>query len=113
MGAQGGKGGDRQSEEEQNGVFMACGGTIGHCPLWGCCPKAIIMSKTVFKGLLDETLCNLLGCIQAEQYRFSLVHLRKIIVYVIREVQEHHRNVELHLYRKVCLLVRPSTFELS
>ena len=29
-------------------------------------------------------------------------------MYVIREAQEHHRNVELHLYRKVCLLVRPS-----
>ena len=41
------------------------------------------MSKTVFHVLSDETLCNLLGCIQAEQYRFSLVHLRKIIVYSI------------------------------
>ena len=27
-------------------------------------------------------------------------------MYVIRESQEHHRNVELHRYRKVCLLVR-------
>ena len=32
-------------------------------------------------------------------------------MYVIREAQEHHRNVELHLYRKVCLLVRPSIFK--
>ena len=29
-------------------------------------------------------------------------------MYFIREAYEHHRNVELHLYRKVCLLVRPS-----
>ena len=29
-------------------------------------------------------------------------------MYVIRDAQEHHRNVELHLYRKVCQLVRPS-----
>ena len=29
-------------------------------------------------------------------------------MYVIREAQEHHRKVELHIYRKVCLLVRPS-----
>ena len=29
-------------------------------------------------------------------------------MYVIRKAQEHHRNVELHLCRKVCLLVRPS-----
>ena len=29
-------------------------------------------------------------------------------MYVIREAQEHHRNVELHLYRKVCQLVRLS-----
>ena len=26
-------------------------------------------------------------------------------MYVIRKAQEHHRNVELHLYRKVCQLV--------
>ena len=32
-------------------------------------------------------------------------------MYVIREAQEHHRNVELYLYRKVCLLVRLSFFE--
>ena len=25
-------------------------------------------------------------------------------MYVIRKAQEHHRNVELHLYRKMCLL---------
>ena len=31
-------------------------------------------------------------------------------MYVIREAQEHHRNVEFQLYRKVCLLVRPSFF---
>ena len=31
---------------------------------------------------------------------------------VIREAQEHHRNVELHLYRKVGLLVCPSIREL-
>ena len=29
-------------------------------------------------------------------------------MYVIREAQEHHRDVELHLYRKVSLLVRLS-----
>ncbi len=34
-------------------------------------------------------------------------------MYVIGEAQEHHRNVESHLYRKVCLLVRPSVMELS
>ena len=34
-------------------------------------------------------------------------------MYVIREAQEHHRNVELHLYRKVGLLVRPSIREFS
>ena len=34
-------------------------------------------------------------------------------MYVIREAQEHHRNVELHLYGKVCLLVRPYIHELS
>jgi len=34
-------------------------------------------------------------------------------MYVIREAQEHHRNVELHLYTKVCQLVRPSIFALS
>ena len=33
---------------------------------------------------------------------------RFFFMYVIREAQEHYRNVELHLYRKVCLLVRPS-----
>ena len=32
-------------------------------------------------------------------------------MYVIREAQEHHRNVELHLYRKAFRLVCPSTFE--
>ena len=34
-------------------------------------------------------------------------------MYVIRKAQEHYRNVELHLYRKVGLLVRPSIRELS
>ena len=34
-------------------------------------------------------------------------------MYVIREAQEQHRNVELHLHRNVCLLVRPSVFELT
>ena len=34
-------------------------------------------------------------------------------MYVLKEAQEHPRNVELHLYRKVCVLVRPSIFELS
>ena len=34
-------------------------------------------------------------------------------MYVIRKAQEHHRNVELHLYRKVGLLVRPSILEVS
>ena len=34
-------------------------------------------------------------------------------MYVVREAQEYDRNVELHLYRKVYLLVRPSIFELS
>ena len=34
-------------------------------------------------------------------------------MYVIRKAQEHHKNVELHLYRKVGVLVRPSIFELS
>ena len=29
-------------------------------------------------------------------------------MYVIGEAQEYHRNVELHLYRKVGRLVRPS-----
>ena len=29
-------------------------------------------------------------------------------LHIIREAQEHHRNVELHLYRKICLLVHPS-----
>ncbi len=56
---------DRE-RKRQNGAFLVCGGTIGHCPLWGRCLKAINKSKTVFQGLLDETLCNLLGCIQAE-----------------------------------------------
>ena len=37
------------------------------------------------QGLSDETLCNLLGCIQAEQYRFRLVHLRTIIVYMAKK----------------------------
>ena len=36
-----------------------------------------------------------------------------LFVYVIREVQEHHRNVDLHVYRKVRLLVRRSVRELS
>jgi len=34
-------------------------------------------------------------------------------MYVIRKAQEYHRNVGLHLYRKVGLLVRPSNHELS
>ena len=34
-------------------------------------------------------------------------------MYVIREAQDYHRNVELHLYRRVCLLVRLSIFELG
>ena len=34
-------------------------------------------------------------------------------MYIIREAQEHHRNEELHLYRKVGLLVRLSIRELS
>ena len=34
-------------------------------------------------------------------------------MYVIRKAQEHHRNVELHRYRKVELLVRPPIRELS
>ena len=29
------------------------------------------------------------------------------------QAQEHHKNVELHLYRKVCQLVRLSIFELG
>jgi len=33
-------------------------------------------------------------------------------MYVIRKAQEHHRNVELHLYRKVGLLDRLSIREL-
>ncbi len=33
-------------------------------------------------------------------------------MYVIREAPEYDRIVELHLYRKVCLLVSPSIFEL-
>ena len=33
-------------------------------------------------------------------------------LYVIREAQEHHRNVELHLKSKVGLLVRPSIQEI-
>ena len=32
---------------------------------------------------------------------------------VIREAQEHHKNVELHLYRKAVLFVHPSINELS
>ena len=31
-------------------------------------------------------------------------------MYVIRDAQEPHRNVKLHLYRKVCLLVHSSIF---
>ena len=34
-------------------------------------------------------------------------------MHVIREAQEHHRNVELHLYRKICLLVRLSVHDWS
>ena len=34
-------------------------------------------------------------------------------MYVIGKAQEHHRNVEMHLYRKVGLLVGPSINELS
>ena len=34
-------------------------------------------------------------------------------MYLIREAQEHHRNVELHPYRKVFLLVRLSIFAFS
>ena len=34
-------------------------------------------------------------------------------MYGIRKAQEHYRYVELHLYRKVGLLVRPSIDELS
>ena len=34
-------------------------------------------------------------------------------MYVIRKAQEHHRNIELHLYKKVGLFVRPSIHELS
>ena len=26
-------------EDRQNGAFLVCGGTIGHYPLWGRCPK--------------------------------------------------------------------------
>ena len=33
-------------------------------------------------------------------------------MYVIREDQQHLKDVELHLYRKVCLLVCPSVLEL-
>ena len=76
-----GRGGRRQTERErQNGAFLVCDGALGHFPHRGRCPKAKTMSKTVFQGLSDETLCNLLGFIQAEQYRFRLVHLRTIIV---------------------------------
>ena len=42
---------------------------------------------------------------------FRLQKLRFFFMYVIRESREHHRNVELHLYRKVCLLVRLSIFK--
>ena len=34
-------------------------------------------------------------------------------MYVIREAKEHLRNVELHLYRKICLLVRHSMFKVE
>ena len=34
-------------------------------------------------------------------------------MYVIRKAQEHHRNVELHLDRKVGLLVRASIYHLK
>ena len=33
---------------------------------------------------------------------------RFFFVHFIREAYEHRRYVELHLYRKVCLFVRPS-----
>ena len=44
---------------------------------------------------------------------FKLQKRRFLFMYVTREAREHHRNVELHLCRKVFLLVRPSIFELS
>ena len=34
-------------------------------------------------------------------------------MYVIRKAQEYHRNVELHLYKNICLIVRLSIHELS
>ena len=71
---------DRE-RERQNGAFLVCDGTIGHFLHWDRCPKAKTMSKTVFQGLSDETLCNLVGFIQPEQYRFKLLHLRTIVVY--------------------------------
>ena len=44
---------------------------------------------------------------------FKLEKWRFFFMYVIREAQKHHSNVELHLYRKVTLLVHLSVFELS
>ena len=48
----------------------------------------IIGLTGLVQGLSDETLCNLLGCIQAEQYRFRLVHLRTIIVYMAKVAEK-------------------------
>ena len=45
--------------------------------------------------------------------RFFLIAKMMFFFHVITEAQEHHRNVELHLYRKVCQLVRLSIFKLS
>ena len=40
LGAWGGTEKDRQ-RDRQNGAFLVCGGTIGHRPLRGRCPKTV------------------------------------------------------------------------
>ena len=43
-----GRGGD--GEREKNGAFIVCGGTIGHRPLRGRCPKTIGAEGILTKG---------------------------------------------------------------
>ena len=45
VGGPGGRGGRRKKRDRQNGAFLVCGGTIGHRPLRGRCPKTVWSDK--------------------------------------------------------------------
>ena len=38
---------EHRKKNEKNNVFSVYGDTIGHCPLWGRCPKQVTIELTI------------------------------------------------------------------